>query len=142
MAGGPIPKSLTIRDATLALPSGLFQGDLHLVNGRIAAIGEITKDLIAETADIHVEIDAKHLAVLPGVIDPQVHFREPGLTHKEDIGSGSRACAAGGVTSFLEMPNTVPPTPTADPLAWKIERAKETSAVDFRFFIRATPDNI
>src|SRR5688572_13360745 len=79
---------------------------------------------------------------MPGVIDPQVHFREPGLTHKEDLHSGSRACAAGGVTSFLEMPNTSPPTTTPEALAWKKQRAEETSLVNYGFFIGATPDNV
>src|SRR5262249_30818401 len=87
-------------------------------------------------------IDAKHLLVMPGVIDPQVHFREPGLVHKEDLGSGSRAAAAGGVTTFLEMPNTKPPTTTEGALAWEIVRGRETSTVDFGFFIGATKDNV
>jgi dihydroorotase len=79
---------------------------------------------------------------MPGVIDPQVHFREPGLEYKEDLGSGSRACAAGGVTSFLEMPNTNPTTTTFEALSWKKERAEATSHVDFGFFIGATWDNV
>jgi dihydroorotase len=128
--------ALTIRGGTLALPSGLARGDLVIEDGRISAIGEVS-DLRARGE----VIDAEHLLVMPGVIDPQVHFREPGLTHKEDIGSGSRAAAAGGVTAFLEMPNTNPPTTTELALAQKTERAIETSAVDFGFFIGATRDN-
>lgn len=128
-------RSLTLRGGTLALPSGLVEADLQIRNGRISAIGSVGSD----EGEV---IDAKHLLVMPGAIDPQVHFREPGLTHKEDIGSGARACAMGGVTSFLEMPNTKPPTTTEEALAWKLQRAAETSVVDFGFFIGATKDNV
>ncbi|MCK6548158.1 dihydroorotase [Myxococcota bacterium] len=137
----PPTKSLTLRNGTLALPHGLVRGDLHVIDGKIAAIGEITADLVRES-DAHEELDASHLLVMPGVIDPQVHFREPGLTHKEDLGSGSRACAAGGVTTFLEMPNTSPPTTTEEALAWKYARAAETAVVDHGFFIGATASNV
>lgn len=128
-------RSLTVRHGTLATPRGLVQADLQIVDGRITAIGSVADD-VGEV------IDADHLLVMPGVIDPQVHFREPGLTHKEDLASGSRAAAAGGVTTFLEMPNTKPPTTTEEALRWKLERAAETSAVDFGFFIGATKDNV
>jgi dihydroorotase len=113
----------------------LKQGDLQIIDGRICSIGQVDRD----AGEV---IDASHLLVMPGVIDPQVHFREPGLVHKEDLGSGSRAAAAGGVTAFLEMPNTKPPTTTEEALAWKIARAAETSVVDFGFFIGATRDNL
>jgi dihydroorotase len=129
-----VTAELTIRHGTLALPTGRVQADLQIADGKITAIGEIEED----RGEV---IDASHLLVMPGVIDPQVHFREPGLTHKEDLHSGSRACAAGGVTSFLEMPNTVPPTTTAEALAHKKQRAAETSIVNYGFFIGATPDN-
>lgn len=126
---------LTIRNGTLALPGGLVPGDLQIVGGKIAAVGAVDRD----RGEV---VDASHLLVMPGVIDPQVHFREPGLTHKEDIHSGSRACAIGGVTSFLEMPNTQPPTTTAEALAFKKQRAAITSMVNYGFFIGATPDNL
>jgi dihydroorotase len=127
--------TLTVRGGTLALGGGLVQGDLQITSGRITAVGVVRDDL----GEV---IDARHLLVMPGVIDPQVHFREPGFEHKEDIGSGSRAAAAGGVTAFLEMPNTRPPTISAEALAWKVARARQTSAVDFGFFIGATKDNV
>lgn len=86
-------------------------------------------------------IDAKHLHVLPGVIDSQVHFREPGLTHKEDLESGTRAAALGGVTSVFEMPNTNPSTTTKENFLQKLELAKHRCWVNYAFFIGASPDN-
>src|SRR5579871_2412437 len=81
-----------------------FHGDLRVSGGRIEAIGTGLEKHPGET-----EIDATGLLLLPGMIDDQVHFREPGLTQKADIAHESRACAAGGITSFMEMPNTKPP---------------------------------
>src|ERR1700682_2978733 len=95
-----------LKSGTVVNQDGEGGRDIAVTDGRIAAIGGLGQPSAAEV------IDCKGLPILPGVIDPQVHFREPGLTHKEDLGSGSRACAAGGVTSFLEMPNTSPPTTT------------------------------
>ncbi|MDR1331396.1 MAG: dihydroorotase [Tannerella sp.] len=86
-------------------------------------------------------IDAAGKWLLPGVIDDQVHFREPGLTHKGCIASESRAAAAGGVTSFMDMPNTVPPTTTLAELEWKFQRAAETSVTNYSFFFGGTNDN-
>jgi dihydroorotase len=126
---------LTIRGGTLALPSGRVQGDLQIIDGRIAAVGRIEDD----RGEV---VDATGLLVMPGAVDPQVHFREPGLTHKEDLHTGSRACAAGGITSFLEMPNTSPPTITLEAMAAKKQRAAETSVVNYGFFIGATPNNL
>lgn len=128
--------TLTLTGGTAALPSGLARVDIRVVDGRIEAIDS------SLSGDPATTIDASSLLILPGVIDPQVHFREPGLTHKEDLASGSRAAAAGGITTFLEMPNTKPPTTTEEALAWKIARARETSLVDFGFFIGATRDNL
>jgi dihydroorotase len=88
------------------------------------------------------EIDAKGLTLLPGVIDPQVHFREPGLEHKEDLFTASCACAKGGVTSFLEMPNTRPLTTTQSALDDKLRRAADKCLVNYGFFIGATPENL
>ena len=86
--------------------------------------------------------DATGLFLVPGVIDDQVHFREPGLTHKEDLGSGSAACSRGGVTSFLEMPNTQPATTSCDQLEKKLQLACQKSLVNYGFFIGATPENL
>lgn len=128
-------RTLTFRGGTLALPDGLVLGDLRIVDGKIDAVGRVDQD----AGEV---VDASNLLVMPGVIDPQVHFREPGGTHKEDIHTGSRACAAGGITAFLEMPNTNPPTTTFEALADKQQRAAETSLVNYAFFIGATADNL
>ena len=88
------------------------------------------------------EINADGLLVLPGIIDAQVHFRDPGNTHKEDLASGSRAAVRGGVTSFLEMPNTNPPTINQNELDKKLARAADCSVANYGFFIGATPDNL
>ena len=87
-------------------------------------------------------VDAGGLHLLPGVIDDQVHFRDPGLTHKEDLRTGSRACAAGGVTSFLEMPNTVPQTVTVEALTEKLALGSERCIVNYGFYIGATTENL
>ena len=87
-------------------------------------------------------VDAGGLHLLPGVIDDQVHFRDPGLTHKEDLRTGSRACAAGGVTSFLEMPNTVPQTVTVEALTEKLALGAERCIVNYGFYIGATTENL
>ena len=129
-------RSLTIRGGTLALPDRHVRGDLQITDGLITAVGTVP------ASTDHEEIDARGLLVMPGVIDPQVHFREPGLTHKEDIASGSNCCAAGGVTSFLEMPNTEPPTTSRALIDDKLARAKAASIVNHGFFIGATPDNL
>ncbi|HTL89264.1 MAG TPA: dihydroorotase [Leptolyngbya sp.] len=127
--------SLLIQNATILLPSGEFLlGDVRLEDDRIAQIGEHL-DRADQT------IDATGLTLLPGVIDPQVHFREPGLEYKEDLFTASRACARGGVTSFLEMPNTRPLTTTQAALDDKLKRASEKCLVNYGFFIGATPAN-
>jgi dihydroorotase len=87
-------------------------------------------------------IDATGKWLLPGVIDDQVHFREPGLTHKEDIATGSRAAVAGGVTTFMDMPNTKPQTTAIEDLEWKFQRASEVSLANYSFFFGGTNDNI
>ena len=87
-------------------------------------------------------VDAAGLHLLPGVIDDQVHFRDPGLTHKEDLRTGSRACAAGGVTSFLEMPNTVPQTVTVEALTEKLALGSKRCIVNYGFYIGATTENV
>ncbi len=126
---------LLIRGGIAVTPSGRARVDVGVLGGRIAEVGDLA------TAAAREVFDATSLHVLPGVVDPQCHFREPGLTHKEDLGSGSAAAALGGVTAFFEMPNTQPNTDSPDTLAWKVARAKETSHVDFAFFLGATNDN-
>jgi len=126
---------LVLRGGVCATPSGLRQASVAVVGGRIVEVGDVDASQAREV------FDARGLHVLPGVIDPQVHFREPGNTHKEDLGSGSAGAALGGVTGYFEMPNTQPPTDTAERLAWKVARARETSWVDFAFFVGATAEN-
>lgn len=110
--------------------------DIAVKDGKIAKLGTLN------AGDAAKVIDATHLTVLPGVIDSQVHFREPGLTHKEDIESGSRAAILGGVTTYFEMPNTNPPTTTKQLFEDKINIAKEKSSANFAFFIGGGSDNV
>ncbi|MUG94441.1 dihydroorotase [Scytonema sp. UIC 10036] len=130
--------SLLIRRARIVLPTGeLLVGDVLTSDRTIVEVApEITK------ATPTREIDAEGLTLLPGVIDPQVHFREPGLEYKEDLFTASCACAKGGVTSFLEMPNTRPPTISQYALDDKLQRASQKSLVNYGFFIGATADNL
>ena len=128
--------SLTIRQARLVLPDRVATGDLVIEDGVIAHIGPSVPRTAGE------EIDGTGLTVLPGAIDPQVHFRDPGLTWKEDLSTGSRAAAAGGVTAFLEMPNTDPPTTTVAALHSKLAIAAEKSVVHYGFFIGANGENL
>jgi dihydroorotase len=131
--------SLWIRQAQILLPDRTFlMGDVQIQNGKIVAIAPELPQ--AEANDRTLE--AQGLTLLPGVIDPQVHFREPGLTHKEDLSTATRACAKGGVTSFLEMPNTKPLTITQAALTEKLQRAAEKSLVNYGFFIGATAENL
>lgn len=118
-----------------------YQGAV-LINGEmIEAVyeGEVPSEIIAEAKDV---VDAQGKWLLPGCIDDQVHFREPGLTHKADIYSESRAAVAGGVTSFMDMPNTKPQTTTLENLEWKFNRAAETSVANYSFFFGGTNDNM
>ncbi|MCW5317281.1 dihydroorotase [Nostoc sp. KVJ3] len=131
-------QNLLIRRARIVLPNGeLMIGD---VLTRDRQIVEVAPE-ISQTAVV-TEVDAEGLTLLPGVIDPQVHFREPGLEHKEDLFTASCACAKGGVTSFLEMPNTRPLTTTQQALDDKLERASQKSLVNYGFFIGATAENL
>jgi len=111
------------------------RADVGIRGGRFAALG----DLRGASAD--AEIDATHLAVLPGVIDSQVHFREPGLEHQEDLERGTAGAALGGVTAVFEMPNTKPNTDTAEALADKLARARGRAWVDHAFYVGATANN-
>lgn len=126
---------LIVRNGTIVNHAGEGEGDIGVVGGRIAAIGDLSR------FSCDVEVMAKGLHVLPGVIDTQVHFREPGGEAKEDLESGTRAAALGGVTSVFEMPNTAPPTDSADALADKLARAKGRAHVDHAFYVGATAEN-
>ncbi|WP_149498917.1 dihydroorotase [Roseiconus lacunae] len=124
------------RHASIVLPQAVTKGSLLVEDGKILDIDADANT----TADEVVECEGLHL--LPGVIDDQVHFRDPGLTHKEDLATASHACAAGGVTSFLEMPNTKPPAVTGEGVRAKERIAAEKSLVNYGFYIGATPDNV
>ncbi len=125
-----------IIDALVVFPDSVEVTDVLLENGKIAAV-----DASSSTPADH-RVDGKGKVLLPGVIDDQVHFREPGLTHKEDLETASRACAAGGVTTYLEMPNTRPPAITRELLEQKYRRASEVSRVNYGFYIGATCENV
>jgi dihydroorotase len=126
---------LLIRGGAIVNHSGRGLGDIGVNNGRIAAIGDLAQ------ASARESFDARGLTILPGFIDTQVHFREPGLEHKEDLESGSRGAALGGVAAVFEMPNTSPPTTTAAALADKLQRAKGRMHVDHAFYIGAAEEN-
>ena len=127
---------LIIKGATVVNHDGEGQRDIGIRAGRIAGIGNLGAAKAAET------LDAKGLHILPGVIDSQVHFREPGLEQKEDLESGSRAAVMGGVTAVFEMPNTKPLTTDPAALADKVRRARNRMFCDFAFYAGATRENI
>lgn len=137
----PSDLCLLIRHARILCPTGEFLiGDVEIRNGKIV---QVAPEISTPTDSLGArEIDANGLTLLPGVIDPQVHFREPGLEYKEDLFTASCACARGGVTSFLEMPNTRPLTITQEALDDKLRRAADKCLVNYGFFIGATPDNL
>jgi dihydroorotase len=126
-----------IVNANIVNEGKVFAGDVFIKGKHIEVIG---KDLSSRSADRI--IDAKEQYLFPGVIDDQVHFREPGLTHKGNIYSESRAAVAGGVTSFMEMPNTSPPTFTQELLEQKYQIAAQSSLANYSFFIGASNDNL
>ncbi len=126
---------LIVRGGTCVTPTGTHEADIGVRNGLIAEIGTLRA---SPTTEI---VEAKGLHVLPGVMDTQVHFREPGNTHKEDLETGSRAAVLGGVTSVFEMPNTNPPTTDLAALNDKLARAKGRMFCDHAFYVGATPDN-
>jgi dihydroorotase len=127
---------LLIRGGTCVTPNGIEDADVGVIGGRIVAIGSLAGAKAAEV------FEARGLHVLPGVIDTQVHFREPGNAHKEDLESGSRAAVLGGVTAVFEMPNTNPPTTTRLAIEDKLARAKGRMHCDYAFYVGATPDNV
>ena len=125
-----------IRNALCVFPAETQQASVLIEDGKIASV-----DVVGQVAADEV-IDAAGLHLLPGMIDDQVHFREPGLTHKEDLHTGSLACAKGGITTFLEMPNTRPPAINQAGIDEKLRLAAEKSVVNYGFYIGATPDNV
>lgn len=126
---------LILRNGTAMTPSGRIETSIGVVNGKIAAIGAL-HDASAED-----EIDCAGLHILPGVIDTQVHFREPGNEQKEDLETGTMSAVAGGVTAIFEMPNTDPLTTTPEALAQKVELAEKKAWCDFAFFMGGTGEN-
>src|SRR6201996_2207557 len=127
---------LLVRGGLVATPNGIAPADVGVIGGRIAAIGSFPDAKAAEV------FEAKGLHVLPGVMDTQVHFREPGNEHKEDLETGSRAAILGGVTSVFEMPNTAPPTTNHAAIEDKLARAAGRMQCDHAFYVGATPQNI
>ncbi|MFL2532446.1 MAG: dihydroorotase [Candidatus Thalassarchaeum sp.] len=134
MVGG-----LLIQNSAMVIGGDIVQGDLRVVAGKIASVAPGGG---LEPLDGEPLIDGEGLHLLPGAIDPQVHFREPGQPDKEDIGSGSRAAAAGGVTAFLDMPNNVPAATTMEAMQAKLDSAARSAVTHHGFFIGATPNNV
>ena len=133
---------ILIHNATIINEGISFTGSVLIDNNVISEIyrtGEVPEEILNHTNSV---IDAEGLWLLPGIIDDQVHFREPGLTYKGDIASESRAAIAGGVTSYMEMPNTKPATTSLELLEQKFEIAAETSHANYSFYLGATNENI
>ena len=126
---------LILKGGTVVNHDGEGARDLGIRAGKFAAIGDLARASAGET------IDCRGLHLLPGVIDSQVHFREPGLTHKEDLETGSRGAVLGGVTAVFEMPNTDPTTTTAEAIADKVRRGHHRMHCDFAFYVGATREN-
>ena len=133
-----------IKNATLVNEGQTFVASVFVSDGKIAKI--VREDQAPEPVEGPVSsatvIDARGKYLIPGIIDEHVHFREPGLTHKADIYTESRAAVAGGVTSFMDMPNTVPQTTTQDLLQQKFDLAAEKSLANYSFYLGATNDNL
>ncbi|MBG6131911.1 dihydroorotase [Aquimarina sp. EL_43] len=133
-----IMDNVLIKNANIVNEGQIFNGDVYIENG---IFKEIAPQISAKSPDVHI-FDAEGKYLLPGVIDDQVHFREPGLTHKATIETESRAAIAGGITSFIEMPNTVPQTTTIEKLEEKFEIAAKTSYANYSFMFGGTNDNL
>jgi len=127
---------LLLRGAYAVTPGGIVLADIGVIGGRIAAIGNLS------TAPAERILNVQGLTILPGLIDTQVHFREPGLEHKEDLETGTKGAALGGVVGVFEMPNTKPSTTTDVAIRDKVTRAKGRAWVDHAFFIGAAADNV
>ncbi|WP_233898852.1 dihydroorotase [Tenacibaculum piscium] len=133
-------KSYLIKNAKIVNENKVFKGDVLIEGNYIKEIStEIKSENIKNTIEI---IDAQGKYLIPGMIDDQVHFREPGLTHKANIGTESKAAIAGGITSFIEMPNTVPQATTQELLEDKFEIASKTSYANYSFMFGGTNDNL
>ena len=126
---------LVIKNGAVFTPAGLMETDVAVSGGKIAALGTF------EESQADKVLKADGLTVLPGAIDTQVHFREPGLEHKEDLESGTRAAALGGIVAVFEMPNTSPSTLSAEDLADKLDRAKGRAWTDHAFFMGSAAEN-
>ena len=131
--------NMLIRGATMVLPGQTIIGDLRIKTGVIETI-DPTGSLIPHEDELLVDAEGLHL--LPGMIDPQCHFRDPGQPEKEDLGSGSDAAVSGGVTSFLDMPNNKPSITTMDGMNMKLGTASQKCVNNYGFFIGATPENV
>lgn len=127
-----------IKNANIVNEGKIFNGDVYIENG---VFKEIAAQISAKSSEVQI-FDAEGKYLLPGVIDDQVHFREPGLTHKATIETESRAAIAGGITSFIEMPNTVPQATTIEKLEEKFEIAAKTSYANYSFMFGGTNDNL
>ena len=127
-----------IKNAKIVNEGNIFEGDVMIEND---IIKEIAEKISAKSSDCII-IDAEGNYLLPGAIDDQVHFREPGLTHKGTIESESRAAIAGGITSFIEQPNTVPNAITQELLEDKYKIASQTSYANYSFMMGGTNDNL
>ncbi|HZH50482.1 MAG TPA: dihydroorotase [Microvirga sp.] len=132
----PETYDLILKGGIVVNQDGRVERDVGVRNGTIARIGDLSQASAAR------EINCRGLHILPGVIDTQVHFREPGLEHKEDLESGSRAAVMGGVTAVFEMPNTDPQTTSAEALADKVRRGHHRMHCDFAFWVGGTHENI
>ncbi|UCS94197.1 dihydroorotase [Echinicola marina] len=130
-------KSILITDANIVNEGKITRGDVFIKDGLIYSVGGDLKEF---EADITIDAEGKYL--LPGLIDDQVHFREPGLTHKAEIYTEAKAAVAGGITSFMEMPNTVPQSTTLELLEEKYKIASEKSLANYSFYLGATNDNL
>ena len=128
-----------IKNAKIVNKGVIIHGFVLIRGGIIRAVGTGEPGAEQELAE---EVDAGGKYLLPGVIDDQVHFREPGLTHKAEIATESKAAVAGGITSFMEMPNTKPQATTIEELEKKYQRASEVSMANFSFYLGATNDNM
>ncbi len=131
-----MPYDLLIRGGTLWSSDGGVRGDLAVRGGKIVEVGALSA---AEAREV---FEAEGLWIFPGAIDSQVHFREPGMEHKEDLETGSRAAILGGVTTYFEMPNTQPPTTTLEALEDKLRRAEGRSWANYGFFVGAAEENL
>ena len=127
---------LILSEGRCYTPAGLTDADVGVRDGRIAELGDLS------SADAAEKVNCSGLTILPGVIDTQVHFREPGMEHKEDLETGTRGAVLGGGTTVFEMPNTNPPTTTAEALQDKLDRASGRAWCDYAFFIGAAEDNL